>query len=602
MKILNSLGWARLLCPRSIFLLISTFGLCGMAAAAQNVASAWAARYAPAGSYWDAGRNIAVDANGNVIVVGVSTGPDGSSDITTLKYTASGTLSWSAQYSGSGANSSGLARAVTLDTSGNIYVTGKVYNGSDYDMVTIKYDPNGQRLWATLYNNGSGMEDDPIAITLDSVGNVYIAGRSSTVSGLLDYAYTTIKYSPSGQQLWVAHYDGDIHNDEAAALAVDASGNVYVTGRTCKTRSDAIVCSYDYATLKYDSSGRQLWLARYGDLWSDEATDLAVDSNGNVYVTGATVDPVSGYVAFGTIKYDTNGAQAWANFLTGVVGMSMGNSINPRYGDGGLPFESVPLLALDSSANVYLVGLSFMTVKYDTAGQLVWVNTGVSQGGVTGLALDAHANVYLTGNGQVAMTGIASTDFCCMDNDYLTVKLDSNGVQAWSIRYDNGGQDYVDRAIAVDGSGSVYVTGTSCDGGSCTGYDIATVKYLQGTFALLPPDLTVGSVSGPATGAGGKSITIKTTACNRGNGTAGSFAVGLYLSTDATVTTADTRLGQANVLNLAVGTCNTFSTSVTLPRSAKGSYSLGAIADYTNAVVEGREDNNAKVGNTIQVK
>ena len=61
---------------------------CWQTALAQNAAPAWVARYAPTGSYWDAGRDIAVDAVGNVIVVGDSTGPDGSTDITTLKYNA----------------------------------------------------------------------------------------------------------------------------------------------------------------------------------------------------------------------------------------------------------------------------------------------------------------------------------------------------------------------------------------------------------------------------------------------------------------------------------------------------------------------------------
>jgi hypothetical protein len=139
---------------------------------------------------------------------------------------------------------------------------------------------NVQQAWVARYHYGPGTYFDGPAldsakgIALDSSGNIYVTG-SSTGSGT-DYDYATIKYNSAGQQQWVAryHYSGE-STDFASAIAVDGSGNVYVTG----TSGD------DWATVKYNSAGQEQWLARYngpgnGD---DRAWAIAVDASGNVY-------------------------------------------------------------------------------------------------------------------------------------------------------------------------------------------------------------------------------------------------------------------------------------------------------------------------------
>ena len=98
----------------------------------------------------------------------------------------------------------------------------------------------------------------------------------------LDYA--TLKYDPSGNLLWEKRYKGPGNGaDGATAMAVDAAGNVYVTGE-----SGGVGSGLDYATLKYDASGNLLWEKRYNGPGnaSDRATAIAVDAAGNVYVTG----------------------------------------------------------------------------------------------------------------------------------------------------------------------------------------------------------------------------------------------------------------------------------------------------------------------------
>src|SRR4029077_7750140 len=112
----------------------------------------------------------------------------------------------------------------------------------------------------------------------------------------------TIKYNSDGQQQWVARYDGPVnYTDKATAIAVDASGNVYVTGASS---SNAGAGGLDYATIKYNSAGQQQWVARYNGPgnYIDQARAIAVDGSGNVYVTGESYGPT--YSEYATIKYN----------------------------------------------------------------------------------------------------------------------------------------------------------------------------------------------------------------------------------------------------------------------------------------------------------
>src|SRR5215831_1316707 len=318
-----------------------------------------------------------------------------------------------------------------------------------------------QQQWVAMYNGGFGA-DIAYAIAVDGSGNVYVTGFSvgPGICGLVCNDYATIKYDASGNQQWVARYNGPANDDDhAAAIAVDTSGNVYVTGSSIGTAWP----DYDIATVKYDSSGNQLWVARYngapGDF--DFGFAIAVDDSGNVYVTGASVG--SGTLEdYATVKYDSSGNQQWV----------------ARYNGPGNGEDEAVGIAVDTSGNVYVTGFSagsgtgddYATIKYDSSGQQQWVAryNGPGNGGddAAAIAIDASGNVYVTGTSGGSGTG----------PDCATIKYDTSGQEQWVARYNGpGNEDDYGTAIAVDASGNVYVTGYGVGAG--TGYDYATIKY-----------------------------------------------------------------------------------------------------------------------------
>src|SRR5438876_1147461 len=119
--------------------------------------------------------------------------------------------------------------------------------------------------------------------------------------------YSLLIVNAQVMQQWVRRYDGPAGNgiDFANAIAVDAAGNIYVTGMSAGNGT-----SYDYATVKYSSSGVQQWVRRYDGPKSDldYAVSIAVDVSGNIYITGSSYGSVTG-LDYATIKYNTAGVQ-----------------------------------------------------------------------------------------------------------------------------------------------------------------------------------------------------------------------------------------------------------------------------------------------------
>jgi hypothetical protein len=345
---------------------------------------------------------IAVDTNGNVYVTGVvRAGGNNYSDIATIKYDSDGHQLWVSIFDNPVENigpREDTPSALAIDDAANVYVTGLTYNGNQlYNTLTIKYDTDGHLLWTASYNDPFNRDDYGDAMAIDRSGNVLVLASSyGTGAG---YDLVTLKYSPNGEQLWAARYSGPQSRNASGGIAADASGNVYVTGSSRRTSS---VASVDFVTLKYSPSGQQLWAANYNGVWvadyngaaneTDSAKAIAVTPAGEVYVTGATrgnPDNTSDYV---TLKYDRNGKQLWASRYNGPAGSE----------------DQPAVLTLDRLGNAYVAGYSFgtngsteyATLKYDPNGNCRWVTRFSDPPGTSvprAIALDPSGNVYVTG-------------------------------------------------------------------------------------------------------------------------------------------------------------------------------------------------------------
>jgi hypothetical protein len=312
------------------------------------------------------------------------------------------------------------------------------------------------RLWVKRYDNGD--IDEAAAIAFDAYGNVYVAGRSH--GGATGEDFLLIKYAAGGGVKWMRRYDRTSLWDGARGVAVDGNGNVYVTGRSFGPGSHG-----DFATIKYDAAGNQKWVKRYTSSGynDDGAMDIALDSNGNVIVTGFTTTKGQGF-DYLTIKYSPSGT---AIFTKGYNGP--GDAADIARG-----------VAVDSMNNVYVTGVSMgngtdsdmCTIKYSPAGVQEWVRRWDSpihkSDGAMDIAIDDYDFPYVTGY----------TYRWANNSDYMTIKYNRNGTWKWSKRY-NGPANAPDvaYAIAIDGNG-IYVTGGSF--GKGTDFDYATIRYFRG--------------------------------------------------------------------------------------------------------------------------
>jgi alpha-tubulin suppressor-like RCC1 family protein len=306
---------------------------------------------------------IAVDAQGNVYVAGNSFSAARDLSYKVVKYDRDGNLKWTA-LSDANENSANPDNvfAMALDAAGNVYVTGIGYDRDEAldDYMTIKYDGNsGQAVWKSLYHGSA--EDQAVALALDQAGHVYVTGRSKSSFG--DWDLLTIEYNAAdGAVLKTVTYNGG-DNDMPTAMAIDASGNVFVTGGCQHSYNN-----YDYLTIKYDADLDSVWTRRYNNPGMNDyemAKDLALDAAGNAYVTGTSYRGENGGYDYATVKYDPQGAESWVIRYEG-------------------PGDDIPnAIALDQEGNVYVTGYSekspgadedYLTIKYEQS-----TVTGVEQ-------------------------------------------------------------------------------------------------------------------------------------------------------------------------------------------------------------------------------
>lgn len=412
---------------------------------------------------------IAIDNLGNIYVAGYTSTQSTGDDILLIKYDPQGVELWKSTYNGPG-NFFDKAYAITIDNQNNVYITGvSIGNGTASDYVTIKYNSAGMQQWVSRYNGTGNAADECQSIAVDTNGYVVVTGFSEGVGTFYDY--TTLKYDSLGNELWAERYDAATNYDWAKKVKISTSGAIYVSGNSLVSGVGEV-----YQTLKYSSDGNLLWWKRFNSalFGTDQVLDMTIDSQENIYVTGQS-DANSGTgFDFATIKYDSAGNQLWV----------------ARYNGGANLLDSPRSIKVDYQGNVYVAGIShdsnyyfyYVTIKYDSNGNQLWIKTYDSPGNnddlLTSLEIDASLNVYITGS-AIDSTGSSK--------DYYTIKYDSLGNELWNISYDGpAGQTDAPSSLVVDSTGYVYVTGYCIDTGNDV--DIATIKYTQNPSGIDLPE------------------------------------------------------------------------------------------------------------------
>jgi hypothetical protein len=280
-----------------------------------------------------------------------------------------------------------------------------------------------QQAWAVHYNNGiTNGTNQAIKIALDSTGNIYVTGFSENTNTNL--GYVTIKYAPNGNQLWASRYDSTNYPTATpSGFVLDNSNNVVVTGNAL--------------TIKYDTNGNQLWTAPYN------GAAVAIDGGGNSIVTGFA----SG---FNTVKLSSSGTNVWSASYVSQYGPALSEAV-----------------VVDGSGNAYVAGsdtyvcyydgsfkecnAGLLTVKYDQNGNQLWINvpqTGVSVQPV-GMAIDSSPNIYV------------------LENDYnqpwSTYSYSSDGTGIWAAFNPTHNDSSVALGLVLDSVNNVFITGQKHD-------------------------------------------------------------------------------------------------------------------------------------------
>jgi uncharacterized delta-60 repeat protein len=416
----------------------------------------WLKRYDGPGSDVDEAAAVAFDNSGNVYVAGRSDGGSSQEDYLVIKYGANGAVKWMKRYDGTGNDWDG-ARAIVVDDSGNVYVTGRSFgSGSDADYLTLKYNSNGALKWAKRYTSAGSKDDGAMDMALDSYGNIIVTGFSTGAGSAYDFV--TIKYGPDGSRKWLNRYDGPGNGgDIARAVAVDANNYVYVTGPSKGDGTD-----WDYCLIKYSPGGKQLWVKRWDSPYhaNDGATDIALDRYNFPYVTGYSYRGGSN-CDFITIKFSKIGPIKWVKRYDGPAGAPDVAWAIDVEGDG---------VFVAGSSATGRGDTDYAIIRYARGGARRWVKRW-------GFATGQHdvPNAIEVENKRVYVTGFSSR--AATSGDLHVLAMGMGGGHKWADRYNGPGNGF-DQGNAVGvcpTTGNVYVVGGS--GGVGSSSDYVTVKY-----------------------------------------------------------------------------------------------------------------------------
>ena len=274
-----------------------------------------------------------------------------------------------------------MAGAPSIDSSNNIFL-GTWYTEVDQEAAVLKLNSLGVIQWQKKIS--TPQTDFLLSNTLDSAGNFIVIGRS----GINGAGYVA-KFDTSGSLLWSKEFVGSFTNISPYSVGVDSSNNVYLAGQHYLNATN----TWDAFVIKLDSSGNLQWQRFLGASGQQSINSIAVNSSGDIYVTGTLFDS-----SFNTVilaKYNSSGVLQWQKKLSHAISVM----------DGGI--------SLDSSGNIYFAGSCGVGVliKFDSSGNLQWQKaSSISGTQWTDIHIDSSNNIYVIGFLATGLRAIVKYD------------------------------------------------------------------------------------------------------------------------------------------------------------------------------------------------
>jgi|GEM_PF-5794558 len=365
-----------------------------------------------------------------------------------LAQAAPGQAAWTRIW---GSASNDYGHAVAVDKGNGIYVTG--YTDGSFDGQTnpgggaflTKYTADGVRQWSRIWGPTNGASASGVAV--DGNTNIFVAGESygnfdgQTKNDSAFEASLLTKFAADGTKQWTRIWGGT-NSSYAAAVAVDGSTNIYVTGTTYDTFDGQTGPGTGFLS-KFTAAGVRLWSRIWGSGTKDWPAAVTVDSSGNnIYVAGQTagsfdgqIVPVGGYSSFLT-KFDASGSRQWTRFVVPVTGTN----------------EVASSVAVDTNNNIYVGGYNWSARKatltqFTAGGSQTWSRL-CSQPYGDGMTADNSGAVYMIG----------ASAYWPTNNGLLLTKYSSSGLEQTLAKIPCGTNDGAS-ALALSSAGMLYIAG-----------------------------------------------------------------------------------------------------------------------------------------------
>lgn len=442
-------------------------------------------------------------------------------------------LSYASYLGGSGTDE---GHAIVVDSAGNSYVAGSTNstNRGDYDAFVRKINPTGTAFLYQMSFGGSG-DDFANAIAVDTSGNIFLAGRTASS----DFpnsagAFQTrnaggsdaflLRVNPNTNQMVFSTYFGGSGDDRALALALDPQGNAYITGATSSTDLQTSNTAFQHSNAggfdafvaKFDPQGNAQFGTYFGGGADDRGYGIAADSAGNIFLAGSTDSNNFPLSNAGQISRAGN-----TDAFVTKMDPSGSTLLFSTYLGGG-DNDIAEAIALDSGGNIYITGntassdfpmvqgsyqtsyqggaADIFVTKLGPDGRSLAYSTYVGSHGddfANGIAVDGSGQAYITGStnsDQFPVTADAQQKTRAGASDAVVVKLDQQGRTLLYSTILGGGNDETGRAVAVDGTGNIYVTGITASNNFP-----ATGQSVQARYGGGSTDAFVAKISFPTT-------------------------------------------------------------------------------------------------------